>query len=137
MIIDKSKVSGSRFKFALAFYLQSSALLTSFLSGITKHESWIPVLIGVVLCIPLIFMYRTLMVMFPDKNFLQILEEAFGKVFGKILGVGMLWYFLNLTSLNVLDLGDFMKISFLPATPHLVITLCCLLLSVWAARHGF
>lgn len=82
-------------------------------------------------------MYRTLMVMFPDKNFLQMLEEAFGKVLGKILGIGMLWFFLNLTSLNVLDLGDFMKISFLPATPHLVITLCCLLLSVWAVRHGF
>lgn len=137
MIIDKTKITGTRFMFALTFYLQSSALLTSFLAGITKHESWIPVVIGCVICIPLIYLYRTLMVMFPDKNFLQMLEEIFGKFFGKILGFGMLWFFLNLTSLNMLDLDDFMKITFLPETPHFVLMLCCLLLSTWAVRYGF
>jgi spore germination protein KB len=137
MKIDKSQVSGTRFMFAVAFYLQSSALLTSFLSGVTKHESWIPVVIGIVVCIPLIYLYRTLMVMFPDKNLLQIIDEIYGPVIGKIIGISYVWFFLTLTSLNVRDLGEFTKITVLLETPHIVLMLCCVLVAVWAARNGF
>lgn len=137
MKIDKSLVSGSRFMFAIAFYLQSSALLTSFLAAITKHESWIPVMIGIVLSIPLIFLYRTFMVMFPDKNLLQILDEVYGTVIGKIIGLSYIWYFLTLTAANVLDIGDFTKMSILPETPSMVLMLCCVLMGVWAVRYGF
>lgn len=137
MVIDKSKITGTRFMFSVAFYLQSSALLTAFLAGVTMHESWIPVIFGTVISIPMIYMFRTFMVMFPDKNFLQILEEVYGKVIGKILGAGMLWFYLHLASLNVMDLGNFIQITFLPETPSLFTTGCCLFLCVWAVRHGF
>jgi spore germination protein KB len=137
MRIDKSQVSGARFMFAIAFYLQSSALLTSFLAGITKHESWIPVVIGFVICIPLIYLYRTLMLMFPDKNYLQVLDEVYGRVAGKVIGVLYAWFYLTLTTLNVRDIGDFIKLTVLPETPHVVLTLCCVLVAVMAVRHGF
>lgn len=137
MKIDKSQVSGTRFMFAIAFYLQSSALLTSFLAGITKQESWIPVVIGIVICIPLIYLYRTLMLMFPDKNFLQVLNKVYGPIAGKIIGISYVWFFLTLTALNVRDIGDFTKITILAETPHVVLTLCCVLVAVWAVRHGF
>lgn len=137
MIIDKSKITGTRFMFSVAFYLQSSALLTAFLAGVTMHESWIPAVFGTIISIPIIYMFRTFMVMFPDKNFLQVLEEVYGKVIGKILGVGMLWFYLNLAALNVMDLSNFVQITFLPETPCIFTTGCCLLLCVWAVRHGF
>lgn len=123
--------------FAVAFYLQSSVLLTSFLAGVTKHESWIPVVIGALISIPIIYMFRTFMVMFPDKNLLQIFEEVFGKFVGKFLSIAMLWFYLTVSALNVSDLANFVKITFLPETPRLFTTLCCVLLSVWAVRHGF
>ncbi len=86
MRIDRSEISGTRFMFAVAFYLQSSALLTSFLAGITKHESWIPVVIGIVICIPIIYLFRTLMVMFPERNLLQVLDEVYGPVAARSSG---------------------------------------------------
>ncbi len=137
MKIDKSQVSGSRFMFALTFFLQSSALLTSFLACITKQESWLPVVFGAVFCIPLVYLYRTLMVMFPDKNLLQVLEEVYGRVAGKVLGASYIWFFLTLSSLNLIDLGNFAKITVMTETPHLVLTLTCVLVAVWAVRNGF
>ena len=137
MKIDKSQISGKQFMFTIAFYIQSSALLTAFLAGITKHEAWIPVVIGIVLCIPLIFLFRTLMLMFPDKNFLQVLDEVYGPVAGKIIGIAYVWYFITLTALNLLDMGDFSKLMFMPETPPIVLTLICVLVAVWAVRHSF
>lgn len=137
MKIDKSQISGKQFMFTVAFFLQSSALLTSFLAGITKNEAWIPVIVGSVLCIPLIFLFRTLMVMFPDKNFLQVLDEVYGPVLGKIIGIAYLWFFITLAAVNLQDIGDFAKITFTTETPHTVLTIICVFVAVWAVRHGF
>jgi len=136
MRIDKGQISGTRFMFTIAFFLQSSALLTSFLSGVTKHDSWLAVVFGMVICTPLIWLYRTLMVMFPEKNLIQILDEVYGPVVGKIFGIGYVWFFITLTSLNLTDLGDFAKITMMRDTPHAVLTLLCMLAAVWAVRHG-
>lgn len=137
MKIDKSKVSGKQFMFTVAFFLQSSALLTAFLAGVTKNEAWIPVVIGIVLCVPLIYLFRTLMVMFPDKNFLQVLDEVYGPVAGKILGIAYAWFFITLAAVNLVDIGDFSKITFTTETPNVVPTLICVLVAVWAVRNGF
>jgi len=136
MKIDKSEISGTRFMFTIAFFLQSSALLTSFLAGVTKHESWLVIVFGIIVCLPLLYLYRTIMVMFPDKSLLQVLEEVYGKVAGKILGVFYFWFFLTLTSLNLTDLGDFVKVSVMGETPHIILILMCILVSVYAVRFG-
>ncbi len=137
MKIDKSQISGKQFMFTVAFFLQASALLTSFLAGVTKNEAWIPVIIGSILCLPLIFLFRTLMVMFPDKNLLQVLEEVYGRIMGKILGAAYVWFFLTLAAANMIDIGDFAMITFATETPNVVLTLICVLVTVWAVRHGF
>jgi spore germination protein KB len=134
--IDKTQISGTRFMFTVAFFLQSSALLTAFIAGNIRHDSWLAVMFGAIVSIPLIFLYRSIMVEFPDKNFLQVLEEVFGKVAGKILGAGMVWFFLTLSALNVTDLGNFAKITVMRETPHIVLTTMCIIVAVWAVRYG-
>lgn len=136
MKIDHSQISGNRFMFAIAFYLQSSSLLTAFVAGIAKHESWLPVLFGIGLALPLTYLYRTLMVTFPQKDLLQILEEVFGPILGKMLGLAYAWFFITLAALNVLDLGNFVKITVMTETPQLVLALVCVLVAVYAVRHG-
>ncbi|MDR1630615.1 MAG: endospore germination permease [Oscillospiraceae bacterium] len=136
MKIDQSQISSTRFMYTIAFFLQSSALLTAFLSSITEHDSWIPVLIGGVLCIPLILVYRSLMVNFPENTLLGMLDTVYGPVVGKILGVGYVWFFLTLSALNLTDLGDFTKITVLTETPSMILAIFCVLVVVWAVRHG-
>jgi len=137
MRIDKSQVNGVRFMFTIACFLQSSALLTSFLAGVTKQDSWIAVVFGTVLCLPLIFLFRTLMVRFPGKDWIQILEEVYGSVAGKVIALAYAWFFFTLTALNLRDLGNFSKITVMTETPHAVLTFVCILVAAWAARYGF
>ncbi len=136
MKIDPSQISKNRFMFSIACFLQSSALLTAFVSGVTKQDSWLAVLIGIVLCMPLIYLYRTLMVMFPGKNYMQVLEDVFGPVPGKILGIAYVWFFITLAALNLEDLGDFTKVTVLKDTPHIILAVMCILVAVLAVRHG-
>jgi spore germination protein KB len=136
MKIDKGRISGTRFMFTVACFLQSSALLTSLLAGITRNDSWLAIVFGIMVSLPLIWVYRTLMVMFPDKNLIQVLDEVYGSTVGKIIGITYAWFFITLTSLNLSDLGDFAKITVMTETPHMVLTLMCILVSAWAVRYG-
>lgn len=135
-MIDSSKINGSRFMFSLALFLQSSALLTSFLAGVAERDSWIMVILGFVATIPLIFLYRSIMVTFPDKNFIQVLRIVFGKVLGTIIGALFLWFFLTLSALNLSDLGSFAKITVMYLTPKTILLILCLAVSVYAIRRG-
>jgi spore germination protein KB len=122
--------------FTITFFLQSSALLTAFLSSVAQQDSWIPVVLSTISCMPLVYLFRTLMVMFPEKTLLEMMDEVFGPVIGKIFGVWYLWFFLTLAALNLKDLGDFAKATVMTETPHVVLVLLCALVVVWAVRHG-
>lgn len=122
--------------FCVAFFLQSSTLLTSFLAGVTKQDSWLPVLTGSLVCIPLILVYRSLMLTFPNKNFLQMLTTVFGRVAGKVLGFAFLWFCLTLAALNLKDMGNFTKLMVLESTPHWVLTLMAVVVAAWMVRSG-
>jgi spore germination protein KB len=122
--------------FSVVCFIQSSSLLTTFFSNITMRESWLAILIGAIFFLLPLWLYRTLMVMFPDRNFLQILEDAFGAVAGKIIGAVYVWFAFTLTSLNLIDIGNFTKLTIMPQTPNVVLVLICVLVSAFAVWHG-
>ncbi len=136
MQLDRAKISGSKLMFTIAFFLQSSTLLTAFIAGVAFQDSWISVVLGSILALPIIYTFRTLMVKFPGKNLVQMLEDTFGKVLGRIITFGYVWFFLNLTSLNVSDLTAFAKISVMTETPNIVLSLMSLLVVAMAVRGG-
>jgi len=136
MKIEKGKISGTQFMFSVACFIQASALLTTFIPDITLQDSWLVLLSGAVLCLPLAWLYRTLMVMFPDRNLLQILSEVYGSVLGKTIGAAYIWFFFTLTSLNLTDLGNFTKLTIMQETPNVVLLLMCILVSAYAVRNG-
>jgi len=134
--IDKGQISGTQFMFSVACFIQASALLTTFISAVTLQDSWLVLLFDAVLCLPLIWLYRTLMLMFPEQNLLQILVEVYGPVVGKVIGVAYIWFFFTLASLNLTDLGNFTKLTIMQETPNVVLVLICVLVSAFAVRNG-
>lgn len=136
MRIDKAQISGTQFMFTMAFFIQASSLLTSFLAAVTLQDSWIAVLFGFMICLPLIWLYRTLMVMFPDQNLIQILEEVYGPIVGKIIGISYAWFFFTLTSLNLIDIGNFAKLTIMAETPSVVLTIMCMMVAALAVWYG-
>ncbi|MEA4823107.1 MAG: endospore germination permease [Clostridiaceae bacterium] len=136
MKIDKGEISGTQFMFSVACFIQSAALLTAFLVSITLQDSWLVVLLGFILGLLLLWVFRNLMVMFPEQNLIQILDNVYGPVIGKIIGVGYIWFFFTLTSINFMDIGDFVKQTMLKETPILILVILCMLVSVIAVRDG-
>lgn len=136
MTIDKGRISGTRFMLTIACFIQASSLLTSFLTSVTLQDSWIVVLMGMVFCLFLIWMYRELMLTFPGKNLLQMLEEVYGKVAGKILGAAYLWHFMTLASLNLMDMGETTQLAIMGEMPILALVVMCALGCAYTVRHG-
>ncbi|MGI6005157.1 MAG: GerAB/ArcD/ProY family transporter [Christensenellales bacterium] len=136
MRIDKSRISSTQFMFIAACFLQSSSLLTAFLAAVTKHDSWLVVIFGFVACLPLVWVLAALMNRFPDKNLVQILQEVYGPVTGKILSVFYVWFFITLTSLNAMDLSNLAKLTIMDETPNAVLLVTCMLVATLAVRHG-
>ena len=130
MRIDKSQISGTRLMFTVACFIQSSALLTAFLSSITVQDSWLAVIFGFIICLPFIWLYRTLMLLFPDKNLIQVLEAVYGRIAGDIIGVLYVLFFITLAGLNAADLSNFAKLTIMDETPSLVLLLMCILVGV-------
>jgi spore germination protein KB len=134
--IDHTQVSGMKLLFMVACFIQASALLTSFLLPVIIQDSWIAVIGGTVLCLPLIWVYGSLMVNYPDRNFLQLLEECFGRVAGKILGVMFVWFFMTLASLNLIDMAQFVKLTTMEDTPCAVLAVMAVAVAAIAVRQG-
>ncbi len=136
MSIDKTQISGIQFMFSIACFIQASSLLTAFLSPVVKQDSWLVVLCGIFIFLPILWLFWALMAKFPDQNLIQILEIVYGTFIGKTIGVLYLWYFLNLSSLNLVDMGNFSKLSLMKDTPIIVLLLMFIVVSAWAVRFG-
>ena len=134
--IDKGRISGTQLMFSIACFVQASSLLTSFLTPVTLQDSWIVILFGIIACLPLMWLYRELMVLFPGKNLIEILQQTFGTVLGKIVGVGYFWFFITLFTLNLTDMGEFTVLTIMDETPGYVLTILCLLISSVAVCGG-
>lgn len=135
-MVDKSKISGTRMMFTIAFFLQSSALLTSFVSGITLQDSWISIIFASVLFIPIMFLFKAIMTRFPEYDLIEILRMVFGRVIGNIICLLYLFFFIILTALNLNDLGEFAKLTVMFQTPKIVLLLMCIAVASFAVRHG-
>ncbi|WP_353094337.1 endospore germination permease [Tissierella praeacuta] len=136
MKIDKGKIPGVQFMFTVACFIQSSSLLTSFFTSITKQDSWIVIIIGFIISMFPILIYTYIMRTFPDKNLIEINDVVFGPVIGKLFSVLYLWFFITLSSLNTKDLGDFVQRTTMRKTPSIIILGIFILLCAWAVRNG-
>ncbi|WP_283606796.1 GerAB/ArcD/ProY family transporter [Faecalispora anaeroviscerum] len=133
---ESKKVHGLDFMFAMACYIQSSSLLSSFFLSITRQDSWIIVLFALIFCVPLVWVYSRLIESFPSKNLFGILQTVYGKYLGKFFSALYVLFFLILTSLNLSDLSEFVKATIMPKTPLVVLAFTFLLTSAWAVYVG-
>ena len=133
---EAAQISDTVFMCSIACLIQASSLLTSFLASITEHDSWMVVLLAAAGSIPTLFFYRGLILRFPHHNLMQILEDVWGPIAGKVLGFAYAMFFMTLTGLNVKDLGDLTKLTMMPDTPGIVLVATCIAVSAYAVRHG-
>lgn len=133
---ETKKVHGLDFMFAVACYIQSSSLLSSFFASITRQDSWLVLIFALIICCPIVWLYSKLIERFPDKNLFSIMQKIYGKYLGKFICVMYLIFFLILTTLNLSDLSQFVKTTILPKTPLSVISITFIITCAWGIYGG-
>ena len=117
MSIGAGKINGMQLMFLTSGFVQGSVLLTSFTVSLTKHDTWIVVLSGLLLISPFILSYCLLSKRFKGMNLIQINDIVFGKFFGKIISLYYIFFIMLTMSFNVRDLGDFYTTFLMTDTP--------------------
>ena len=136
MKIETEKIVPMQFLFSIACFIHASSLLSSFFAAITGRDSWLVVLIAFVLSLPILWVYIRLIEDFPGKNLLEMFDLVYGPIAGKIISAIYLWFFLTLASLNLRDLGDFVKQTIMVRTPTVVLFGACAIVCALAIRGG-
>lgn len=136
MIADTGKISAGQLKFSVACFVQSSVLLSGFFAKVSRQDSWISVLMGFALFIPVYYVYHVLLKQFPGKSLLQIGSEVFGKAGGRIMAIFYAFFFWSLSALNTRDVGNFVTNHILPETPLIFVMAFFIIVCIYAVRKG-
>lgn len=118
----------------ILFVLGSSLIVGTM--GEAKQDSWIAVLMGLVITLPVIFVYARLLTLFPGKDLYEILEIVFGKVIGKLIAILYIWYSIHLGAMVLYNFSSFINIVGLPETPRVVPSICFMILCVYGVKLG-
>ena len=133
--MNKETISDSQgFSIVTLFFLGSIAILGT--ASEAKNDSWISILIAIVLSIPVIFIYARILSLFPGKDFFDILTVVFGKWIGNFFCIIYTWYFFHLGTLVLRNFGDFMNTLAFPETPSIVSILFINVLCILSAKYG-
>jgi spore germination protein KB len=118
----------------IIFILGSTAIVG--IGGEAKNDAWIAGIAGMLMAVPIVFIYARIQLLFPGKDLYEILYLIAGKVFSKILTIVYIWYAFHLGALVIRNFGEFINTATMPETPIIVPMLCLGLVGVIAAKSG-
>lgn len=108
------KISNNDFYFAIACFIQSSVLITSYTVSEIQQETWFIAILAFVISVFIVLLYSWLIKRFQGQGLYDVLYIAYGKIFGKILVFSYLLFFLLVLSVNIRDTADFSIVYILP-----------------------
>jgi spore germination protein KB len=116
------------------FILDSSIILP--IGAEAGKDVWIMLLLTILITIPVILMYIKILPEGQDRDFFDIINITFGKTFGKILSLLLIWFSFHLAAITLRDFSEFIITVTLPNTPKVIIIFMPTLLCLWFAKEG-
>lgn len=118
----------------ILFAFGSTAIMG--ISSDVGQDTWIAMIISCMFSIPFILIYSRILHLFPNKDFYDIIEILVGKVGSKIFIILMTWYTIHLGGLVMCNFHEFIALVDLPNTPHFVVILPVLVLTIYLAKSS-
>ena len=129
-------ISRKQLTYSVGAFIFGASLLTSNLYYFAENDSWVSVLIGLVVSLMIVGLYTVMANRYPGLGLTQINKAVFGKTLGKIVSGLYAYYFLSLAYFNTRNLGDFLNGVALPETPKVLIFIIFIMVCAWAVRKG-
>src|SRR5690554_3727073 len=102
-----------------------------------KQDAWMSVLIASAIGIlNIIFIYGTIYKYNHKLTFIKILEKYFGIIFGKIIAIIYIIYFMFISLLILRHIYEVLIMYLLPGTPKIIIISICVLLIIYSVNKG-
>lgn len=136
MKIEKGIISSSELTFLVIGFIESSTLTAAFISGVTKQDTWILLLIGFFIMLFLLFVYISLNKKFPNKNLIEINDLVYGRHFGKVISILYIYYFWFLIPANFRFIADFFSTYLFPETDISVFIIAIAIISIYTIKKG-
>jgi len=118
----------------IVFWLGS--IVVSGISQKAKQDTWISILIGSIMILPLIALYIRIIHLYPGLNLFEILLKIFGNIFGKIISLVFAVYAIYLGSLVIKVFTSFNKTQSMPETPEAITMVLIVLFAIWSVKSG-
>lgn len=133
---EKDMISSTQLVFLIIGLIEGETLTSTFISGITKQNTWIVLIIGFVIITFMLFIYTSLSNMFPRKSLVEINDLVYGRFLGKIVSILYMAYFLQIVSINFRYIADFFSTYLFPQTDILIFIISILIVSTYAVKKG-
>lgn len=136
MQLENGRITPFQYMLSVTCFIQSSALLSAFFAPITRQDSWMAVIFGMIAAMPVLLVFSAIMRSFPGKNLIEITQVSLGRVGGTIVSLLFIWFFLTLSALNLRDFGQFVRQIVLVETPTIAVVAPCMALVTYAVFKG-
>jgi spore germination protein KB len=133
--MQKEQITDKEAICILIIFVMGSSLIIG-IGGEAKNDAWIAGIVGIIMSIPMLFVFSRILSLFRGKDLFDILNIIFGKVIGKFVAVLYVWYAFHLGALVLRNFGEFMNIVAMPETPMFVPLFCLGLTCIIAVRLG-
>ncbi|HPE16105.1 MAG TPA: endospore germination permease [Oscillospiraceae bacterium] len=118
MKLEKGEISNAQLAVLTIAFLQAMTLTINFNYAITKQGTWLAVLAGFVLALPIAVLYTAIARRFPGQNLIQINDAVFGPYAGKLISILYIWFFIQLTIHYMFFFNSFWITYIMPETPR-------------------
>lgn len=133
--METKNISSSQGKSLVIMFILGTSVL---ISGDSKSmaDTWISIIIAILMFIPLAFIYGKLIQFFPGMDLFDILEKVYGKVLGKLFIGVYTFYFFHIGAMAVRNITEYVQVVSLPETPQYVTAILIGLLAIYIVNAG-
>ncbi|MBM7583637.1 spore germination protein KB [Bacillus pakistanensis] len=137
-MLENAKISRRQFRCLVIFFTIGTTILVipSGLAFHAKQDAWIAAALGVAIGLLVVILYTQLSLRFPQKTFVQMNEQLFGKWLGKGFSIIFISMSFLYTSMVLYYAGNFLKTQFYPETPVEAIHIIMALILIMGVRLG-
>ncbi|MHB8063248.1 MAG: GerAB/ArcD/ProY family transporter [Ruminiclostridium sp.] len=133
--MQKEIITNKQGIFIMSTFIFGSSIITG-AGREAKQDVWLAIIIGLIMSFPMVFIYSSLLKLYPGKDLYDILKEVFGNVLGKIISLFYIWYSFHLGALVIANFSGFVNVTSFPETPQTIITVFVGLFCIWVVKAG-
>ncbi|HYH03927.1 MAG TPA: endospore germination permease, partial [Bacillota bacterium] len=137
--MENSNQIGHREILTLLIVMMSSKVFLSFprnMALLGGTAGWLLVLLSGFLSLLGFLIIYALIRRFPEDNIFEMARRVTGKIIGTVLGIGIFFYFLIITTLLVRQFAESFILAILPRTPISIITLVFMFMLMYGTFLG-